>query len=183
MADGRVREGALGCPNCRDAYPVSDGFGDLRAPPRRALAAGLVGSPRPAEAGQADRLAALIGVARGPARVALAGGPAALGPSLAARFGEIDLVGIDADLIEWRDAHGWSRMVSRPGLPFLTGVLRGVAADGRLGEAWIAEAARVCAPLARVVVTDAPDEASVWLERSGLGILVTEPGTVVAVRR
>ena len=31
MNDRRVVDGVLGCPNCRDGFPVRDGFGDLRA--------------------------------------------------------------------------------------------------------------------------------------------------------
>ena len=38
LEDRRVLEGALGCPNCRDRYPVRDGFGDLRPPPRTDIA-------------------------------------------------------------------------------------------------------------------------------------------------
>lgn len=37
LRDRRVLEGALGCANCRERYPVRGGFGDLRPPPRVAL--------------------------------------------------------------------------------------------------------------------------------------------------
>ncbi len=37
VRDRRVRRGEFGCPNCRDRFPVEDGFGDLRPPPRREL--------------------------------------------------------------------------------------------------------------------------------------------------
>ncbi len=34
VRDRRVRRGELGCSNCRDAFPVKNGFADLRPPPR-----------------------------------------------------------------------------------------------------------------------------------------------------
>ena len=37
VRDRRVLEGDLGCPNCREAYPVREGFADLRPPPRTPL--------------------------------------------------------------------------------------------------------------------------------------------------
>ena len=37
VEERRVRTGLLGCPNCRDEFPVEDGFGDLRPPPRSPL--------------------------------------------------------------------------------------------------------------------------------------------------
>ena len=40
LVDRVVHSGVLGCPNCRDAFQVEDGFADLRAPPRRGLEAG-----------------------------------------------------------------------------------------------------------------------------------------------
>ena len=36
VRDRRVRRGEFGCANCRDRFPVEDGFGDLRPPPRGA---------------------------------------------------------------------------------------------------------------------------------------------------
>ena len=34
VRDRRVHQGEFGCPNCRDRFPVTGGFGDLRPPPR-----------------------------------------------------------------------------------------------------------------------------------------------------
>ena len=36
VRDRRVQRGEFGCANCRDRFPVEDGFGDLRPPPRGA---------------------------------------------------------------------------------------------------------------------------------------------------
>jgi len=183
MTDRRVVDGTLGCPNCRDAYPVQGGFGDLRAAPRKALEPGLAGAPRDVNPEQVQRLAALLGVARGPGTMALIGGPAALGIRLAASLEDVEIVGFDADLAVWPQAPRWSRLTSGPGLPIFSRTLRGAAVDGRLGPAWVVEAARVCASLARVVVTDAPENASSWLKEAGLAVMAEEDGTVVAARR
>ena len=182
MEDRLVREGVLGCPNCRDAYPVHAGFGDLRAPPRRALEAGLAGAPRDRDAAEAERIAALIGAARGPGTVALVGSPAVHGPAIYHLTEDLQIVGIDADLGSWPEDPSWSRIVCRPGLPFFSRMLRGVGLDGRLGRRWIDEAARVVAPMSRVVVTHAPTETSAWLEGAGLQVVAAEEETVVAAR-
>jgi len=183
MADRRVRNGTLGCPNCRDSYEIEDGFGDLRAPPRRKLAPGLAGAPGEGDPEEVERLAALIGVAQGPGTIVLAGGPASLGTAIASLLEGVDVVGVDPDLRLWDDDARWSRIVSAPGLPFFSRVMRGVVVDGRLGAGLVLEAARVCAPLGRVVVTNAPDAATGWLREAGLSVMVAEAGIVVAARR
>lgn len=182
LTDRRVQEGVLGCPNCRDAFPIQAGFGDLRAPPRRALDVGLAGTFGSHDAAEAERIAALIGVARGPGTVALVGGLAGCGPAIAGLTEDLQIVGVDADLSTWPADPSWSRIVSRPGLPFFSRTLRGVALDGRLGRLWVDEAARVVAPMSRVVVTDAAAETSAWLEDAGLEVVGAEDKTVVATR-
>jgi hypothetical protein len=92
------------------------------------------------------------------------------------------VVAIDSDLREWPDADAVSRLVSSPGLPFFSGIMRGVAIDGRLDGAWVAEAARVVTPGSRVVVTRAADWARTVLEEAGMKVLASEAETVVAVR-
>src|SRR5690349_20672112 len=67
IEDRRVLQGRLGCANFREQYPISKGVVDLSA--------GAAGRSTPAEAGidAAVRIAALLGVERGPAYVLLAG--------------------------------------------------------------------------------------------------------------
>ncbi len=54
VRDRRVHEGEFGCPNCRDRFPVVDGFGDLRPPPRGAVV-GVGGSAAAQDAVSAGR--------------------------------------------------------------------------------------------------------------------------------
>jgi len=182
MEDRRVVDGVLGCSNCRDGFPVRGGFCDLRAPPRGELAPGRVGDHSPEDPGATDRLMALLGVAQGPGTLLLAGSPARHAAGLAARIEGVEVVALDADMARWPEARGVSRMTARPGIPLFSQTLRGVAVDGALGERWLVEAARVVAPLSRVVVQDAPDDAQGILVACGLRVLAKEAGTVVAAR-
>ncbi|MEX2467644.1 MAG: hypothetical protein WD995_12095 [Gemmatimonadota bacterium] len=184
MEDRRVLEGSFGCPNCRDAFPVTAGFGDLRAPPRRVVPEGLAGSPgaEPSDAADAERILALLGIAQGPGTLALVGRPARHANALAVAIEGIHVVAIDPDLDAWPGASGVSRMMAAPGLPFFSRSLRGVAVDGRLGSDLVREAARVVARLGRVVVVQAADGVDAILEEVGLEILASEATTVVAAR-
>jgi uncharacterized protein YbaR (Trm112 family) len=177
----QVLDGTLGCPNCRDAFPVRDGFADLRAPPRSVYPAGRAGPPVMPDAEEGRRIAALLGVDAGPGTVALVGAPA----RHAAHWGadpDLQVVAVDADVAAWPEVAGVSRMVVGPGLPFRSRALRGVCVDGALEERWIAEAARVVAPRCRVVVLGGPFGAGDALEAAGLRLVAREAGTVVAAR-
>jgi len=182
--EGRVVfEGQLGCPNCRDAFPVTSGFADLRAPPRGTLRVGLVGSPDDrVDEEEAARLRALLGIVRGPGTVALVGEPSRYASALTASAEEIHVVGVDAGLVDWPEAPRVSRIVGEPGLPFRSSTLRAAAVDGRLGTSWIIEAVRTVVPRGRVVVTRAPDDTEQILRAEGLSVLAAESETVVAAR-
>jgi len=183
MDDRRVLEGVLGCPNCRDGFPVHDGFGDLRAPPRAGdPPPGRAGAPGIVDEAEAARLVALLGVAEGPGTLLLAGSPARYVAWLAEAIPGVEVVGLDADLASWPETPRVSRIMARPGIPISDRTLRGVVVDGGLGARWMREAARVVAPLARVVVTEAPEDARATLLGAGLKILAAEGGTVVAAR-
>lgn len=184
-----ILDGVLGCPNCRDSFPVSDGFADLRAPPRGELGPGLAGPPageRGDTAGSSvvgvERLVALLGIVGGPGTVALVGEPARLAEDVAAALPEVLVVAVDPDMRLWPETPEVSRLASGPGLPFFASTLRGVIVDGRLGPDWLSEAARVVHAKARVVVLHAPEDASDALGACGLTVLAREAETVVAAR-
>jgi hypothetical protein len=131
---------------------------------------------------EAARIMALVGVAEGPGTVLLAGSPSRYSAWLAEAIPGVEVVGLDPDLVAWPESPRVSRIMARPGIPIFDRTLRGVAVDGALGARWIREAARVIAPLARVVVTDAPGDAAAALLGAGLKILAAEGRTVVAAR-
>jgi hypothetical protein len=187
-----VLDGVLGCPNCRDSFPVSEGFADLRAPPRGELEPGLAGPPagEHREHGEGEggpdagveRLVALLGIVGGPGTVALVGEPARRAEDVAAALPELLIAAVDPDMRLWPETPEVSRLASRPGLPFFGSALRGVVVDGRLGPDWLSEAARVVHAKARVVVLHAPEDASDALGACGLTVLAREAETVVAAR-
>jgi hypothetical protein len=183
MEERRVLEGVLGCPNCRDQFPVAGGFADLRAPPRDEPGPGLGGPPPDAgEHGGAERLVALLGVVGGPGTVALVGEPARAAAAVASALPELLVVAIDTDLRLWPELPGVSRIASGPGLALFDSSLRAIAVDGRLGLGWLGEAARVAQPRARVVVLRAPADAGATLAAAGLTVIAEQDETVVAAR-
>jgi uncharacterized protein YbaR (Trm112 family) len=181
MADRRVREGVIGCPNCRDSFMVAEGFVDLRPPPRKNLAPALAVAGDPIEA-TSDRLMALLGLARGPGTVALVGAPALLAEALVSALEDVQVVAIDPATAEWSEVPGVTRMITGEPLPFFSRMLRGAIVDGRLGESVIAGAARVVGPGSRVVVVHAFPGAQSALEQGGCTVLAEEAGTIVAAR-
>lgn len=191
LDDRRVHEGELGCPNCRDSFPVRNAFADLRPPPRGPLPHGLVGAPPPSDPGgapdqhdreEAHRLLALIGIVGGPGMVVLVGAPARHAAALAAASEELQVVAIDPDVAAWPDTPRVSRLVAGPVLPFFSRMVRGVVVDGRAGAPVLVEAARLVAPRSRLMVVNAPPPAAGLLEEEGLEVLAAEGETVVAAR-
>ena len=180
--DRRVLDGTLGCANCRDGFPVRDGFGDLRAPPRGDLPEGRAEAPDAGDPDEAERLQALLGIVQGPGMVALVGRPATHARVLADRIEGVEILAVDAGAAGWPEEDRITRFVARPGLPVFSRTLRGVVVDGSLGAHWVDEAARVLAPRNRLVVVEAGEETVGRLEDAGLQLLAAEAGTVVAAR-
>ena len=113
-------------------------------------------------------------MARGPA-VRFAG-------ELAALIGQVEIVGIDPSLAGVEEREGVSRLVAGGVIPFVGGSFLGVALSGGVEEQDLREAARVVAPLGRVVVLGGSDGAVETLRRIGLSVLLDEEGVVVARR-
>ena len=177
----RVLEGVLGCPNCRERYPVRKGFGDLRAPPRSSLPAVL--PPAPADDEETvTRVAALLGVREGPGYLVLAGPVARAAPALAGLLERVEVVTMAPELREWKEEEGVSRLTASPGLPFQSRRIRGVFLDGPSGASFLEEAVRVVGPGGRIVVRGGEGGGRKTLEEGGLEVLVEEEETVVAVR-
>lgn len=175
----RVLEGRMGCPNCRDRFPVRGGFADLRTPPRSSLSPVAPLEAPPAEA--TERLRALLGIAEGPGNLALVGPVAAHAPGLADRTPDTEVVAVGLLLKDEPEREGVSRMVARPGLPFFSRTFRGVALSGEASGSFLDEAVRVAAPGARVVVQEAPEGTRARLEAGGMRVLLDDPSERVVV--
>ena len=175
VRDRRVREGEFGCPNCRDRFPVSGGFGDLRPPPRGEGPEGAAG------AGLADRalaVAAALGVTRGPGLICVTDAHRAEALQLARL-----VPGIEVLVVGWGGrgvaAQGVSAFVAGPRLPLRDGAVRGVVADGRGGEGGWGEGRRVLMAGGRIVITDATRAAREWVRGAGLVTLLDDGGLLV----
>lgn len=182
VVERRVLAGSLGCPNCRERYPVEGGFADLRPPPRRPLHDGDLAPPETPDRDESVELAALLGVTRGPGQLVLVGELAAHAAALAAMIEEIEVVGVDPRLSRMEERAGVSRIAAASVLPFHDRTVRGVALPGPVAPDRLAEAVRVLAGGGRIVVRDAEGSVARHLEESGLELVLEEAGNVVAAR-
>lgn len=204
VRDRRVLEGDLGCPNCREAYPVREGFADLRPPPRTPLGSrqvageggleGLGGGPEVAGEGggtghAADpaaeevlRLGALLGVTEGPGMLLLKGPAARHGKALAELIGQVEVVVMNPALHEAKEEEGVSRVLGRGRIPFYSGSFRGVVLSGDVGEMDVEEGCRVVAPLSRLVILGAGPEMTARVRALGLSVLLEQDGILAAAR-
>lgn len=178
MEDRRVLDGSLGCFNCRESYPIVDGFCDLRPPPRDPLPDA---EPPPADpdAEECIRLAALLGLVEGGGSILLLGPTARYAASLVGIVEGIEVVAASLDLLAIRESPEVNRMAVSGVLPFKSGVLRGVALTGG-EEGLLEEVVRVTAPIGRIVVLESTPETEARVRDMGLEVLIAEGEVVVA---
>lgn len=182
IEERRILEGFLGCPNCREKYPIQDGFGDLRAPPRRPLPPVVDEPVREEDQEAITRVAALLGVREGPGYLVLVGPVARAAPGISAMLEKVEVVTVAPDLRTWDEREGVSRTVAGPGLPFFSRRIRGVVLDGDAGAPYLQEAIRVVGPGSRVAVLDAGPDVGNVLSDGGLEPILEDDGVVVAGR-
>ena len=188
VRDRRVQRGEFGCANCRDRFPVEDGFGDLRPPPRgepgdAGGADGGGGAPAGADGGDAAaralRLAAALGVAEGPGIIVVPDSNRDEAAAIARLVRGIEVV-----VVGWGGrglaADGVSAFATGPRLPLRDGVVRGVVAEGGSGAGWWGECLRVLMPGGRVVVTEPTAAARDWVQGARLNTVLDESGLLVA---
>jgi uncharacterized protein YbaR (Trm112 family) len=187
MKDRRVIHGEFGCSNCRDMYPVEDGFGDLRAPPRRPLSQepsvegkGLGGDSSGEESDHALRLAALLGVTEGPATLLLVGPSAFHAGAVSSLISGVEVVAVHSDLRFTPQEEGVSRIVCQPGLPFFSGTFMGVALSGSPEERILLESLRVLSPSGRIAIMEPSPGTSILLQEGDFQILMDAEGVLVA---
>lgn len=196
MADRRVSAGALGCPNCRRQYPITDGTADLRPPPDAAPGATAERTEGPetvkeTPAPEAIRVAALLGL--GPAGpggggagsagfVLLAGPAAAVADEVARVAPESGIVALNEPGAEQPGAAEVSRLVIGAALPFYGAKLHGIWLGGAYATTHLKEAARALHPLARLILEPAPSDAVARLDACGLRVVAQEGDTILAAR-
>jgi uncharacterized protein YbaR (Trm112 family) len=184
----RVIEGRLGCPNCRESYPIRGGVADLRFPPGRSV---VEHDSVAATAGHDDdvlaveeaavRIAALLGLAGGPGLILLLGEPARLGGAVARLVPEVSIAAAGPAVGRPTDEAGVSRLLTADRLPFRTRSVRAVAVGGGPASA-LSEAVRLVAPGGRLVVDGALPGTPERLRQEGLDVLLDQDDVVVAMR-
>ena len=192
LENRRVIEGSLGCPNCRDRFPVEGGFGDLRPPPRSTEEdAPDIGPP---SSPPAMEVAALLGLTEGAGSVALIGVLAGHATELAGLVPGVEFIGIAPGLRGWEEGEGVSRMTAGASLPFSSGSLRGIGLYAKDepseagepgvagGPSMAAELARVVAPTGRIAVWGRVKEWKKVLNSEGLDVLAYEESALVLTR-
>jgi uncharacterized protein YbaR (Trm112 family) len=189
LDERRIRSGVLGCPNCREAYPIDGGRGDLRPQPREPVPD--LADPAPATGDEVATARALlglggeIGLTPGVAQVVLTEGVAELAPGLAGALEDMEVVVVSR---EGRGVGGarwdrpWSRLLTAGVLPFHEASVRGVLIRGSDADRWLDAASRVVAPRSRVVVLEPNEDVASRLEAAGLVLKLDATEAVVAER-
>ena len=178
VEDRRAYEAWLGCANCRERYRIERGFADLRWGEAERVGPAEAASPE-----EAARLAALMGVAEGPALVLLVGAGAVNAPLLAAMIDGLEVVAAWTPLAGEAERPGVSRFASAGDvLPYRSGSMHGVALTDEASLRLIEEAARVVMPRSRVVVASGAAEVVERLERAGLRVIAKDESAAVARR-
>jgi uncharacterized protein YbaR (Trm112 family) len=177
IEERRVLEGRLGCPNCREQYPIAGGTVDLSA-----------GASMPshekenADTGEdAVRIAALLGVTQGPSYVLLIGDAAAHAAGVRDALVDVEVIALSTRAVVEADTHGLSRVVAAA-VPVATGKMSGVALTGARSAELLEEAARAVRPTGRLLVDPAPPDAATRLAPLGLRVLALEGPVLLAVR-
>ncbi|MEO5509328.1 MAG: Trm112 family protein [Longimicrobiales bacterium] len=181
IEERRVLEGRLGCPNCREQYPITGGTVDLSA-------GALMPSHEKANGAAADdgvRIAALLGVTQGPAYVLLIGDAARHAAGVRNALADVEVIALSPAAISDGDSngdsHGLSRVIAAR-VPVTTGKMSGVALIGARSGELLEEAARAVRPTGRLLVDPAPADAATRLAPLGLRILAQEGPVLLAIR-
>ena len=167
--EGRtVYEGDLGCPLCRQKYPVRNGVAQFGPP----------GNGDEAAAEDASLMAALLGVTEPPATLLLIGRYARQAEQLAQMVEGIQLVVADVSTQEVTHPNV-SALTIASVLPIRAGTLRGVWVSD---PQYLQEAARVCALASRIVLSNATTYTRADVESLGFRMMAQDADRLVAVR-
>jgi uncharacterized protein YbaR (Trm112 family) len=189
IVERRVREGVLGCPNCRRQYPIVDGVARLAANGQDATADAIEQPPmRPdmSDPDEAVRIAALLGLGQEAGRpsgfVALVGRAAGRARAVAALVEGQEFVAVDANAAGLDDSDRVSRVATDAALPFYDAKLRAIWLGGDASDMLLEDATRALHPLGRLVLEPSPADAHARLAARGLHVLAHERETLVATR-
>ena len=124
------------------------------------------------------RLAALIGVARGPALIAVAGDLAGRASELASLLPDVEVVAL-APRFHSSPAAGASHLMASDRLPLRDGSLAGIALAGSWAELLLQDGLRCLARSGRIVLAGASREGQKAFHGQDLTVLADEAGVLV----
>ncbi len=179
VEERRVKRGWLGCPNCRNNFPVENGIADLRCQPE------VSGAPRPAYEDEelALKIVALSGLADGRDYLLLDERLAHAAPAVVEMAPELEVIVVRTKPDDCAEQYGISRVLSDTPFPLVEHRLRGVAIAPGGNRELVAAAARHVSTGGRLVMFDATDVDLEEVERAGLAVITAEAGTAVAERK
>lgn len=169
----RVIAGRLGCPSCREQYPVVEGTADFV---KTAVA------DEPVQAAEdPTQMAALLGVTEGPAMLLMLGAFEEAAAMIAGLVEDVEVVVARAEVRPRPDREGVSVLRIGERIPMYDGSMRGVVVSAGALHL-VAEAVRVCAIAGRIVILGATAQARSALAERGLRVLAERGDVLVAVR-
>ena len=177
----RVLEGFLGCPNCREKFPIIDGYGDLRP----STCGGIRKAPHRAtgKLPEALEMAALLGLTGGDGNVGLIGDLSDRIKDLIEITTNFEFVGIRHEILQEQgcseETERENRLIVGQKLPFRNRCFRGLAVLGNPDVDWMLEIARTVDRDGRVVVWGGTNQLIGVLENEGLEILMKQKDVVI----
>lgn len=180
MTDRDIREGRLGCANCREEYLIRGGTADLRLVRGDGMSAVADASGASLE-DRAIRGAALLGVGgTSSATAVVLGGEPELVEAVRGHLPESQVLG--ASNAEPEGGAGGDWVLVGEGLPLRTGAVRGVLMASGVPGPWLPEIRRVLAADGRLVVDPAAPGTAEDVVAAGFELLLDQAGVVVASR-
>ncbi len=181
IEDRQVREGQLGCANCRLTYAIERGAGDLRVDGGDTLP--LEGGSTSDDHDRTFRAAALLGQASANASLLVVEQDGRRAGEVAGIFPDAHVIGITLGRPpEEQPTAGYlSRVRGGRRLPFRDQSVRGAAVFGNPSTELMEEIGRVLMKGARMVVDEATDATAATIQELGLELLLNQDRVVVAV--
>ncbi len=179
VQDRRVRDGRLGCPNCRTDFPVRDSVADLRLEPQV--------EPVTAAPYEDDELAlkllALSGLAGQRGLMILGERLAHVAPAVVQGAPELEVVTLGRGSAATGMESGVSRVLSDAGWPLVEYRADCVAIAPGGARDLVETASRRVAANGRLLLFDATSSDIEAAQGTGLRLVAAEDGTAVAERR
>jgi uncharacterized protein YbaR (Trm112 family) len=187
IEERRVLQGKLGCPNCREEYPVDGGIGDLRWPRASFGATSRVDDGRVpgGESLQPDperpyRLAALLGITGPSGPVVIVSGEPSVISEVQRHLPDAGVVGMSREAPFGAAGAGSGWLLATTTFPFRSRSLGGVVLATGDPFPLVDDALRCLDRGARIVIDPAPEGTAEALLREGAELLLEQEEVAVA---